>query len=190
MIIAIDPGKTGGIAKLSDEGNVLSYITTPIVSKEIDWEEFAQLIRPPSANHKFPPHVFLEHVHAMHGVAANTTFEFGGAFHGAKALIAAYRLPFTLVAPKVWQKEMWQGVAEIRKPPKKLSKKELKAKAEGKKVRTPNAIGARDTKAMSLVAARRLFPQVDFKITPMGKSAVDGIVDALLLAEYGRRLLK
>lgn len=184
MIIGIDPGKTGGIAVIKWTGSIETH-KTPIVSKEIDWQRFAALLRD-----RDKPHVFLEHVHAMHGVAAKTTFEFGGAFHGAKALIAALRLPFTLVAPKVWQAVMWQGVDEIRKPPKKLTKKELKAKAEGKKVRTPNAIGARDTKAMSLVAAQRLFPGVDFKITPQGRSACDGIVDALLIAEYGRRILK
>lgn len=184
LICGIDPGKTGGIAFIKWTGAIEVH-KTPIVSKEIDWHRFADILRDLDQ-----PHIFLEHVHAMHGVAANTTFEFGGAFHGIKALIAAFKLPYTLVTPKVWQAEMWQGVNDIRKPPKKLTKKELAIKAKGGTVRTPNAIGARDTKAMSLVAARRLFPHVDFKITPKGKSAVNGIVDALLLAEYGRRMLK
>lgn len=184
MIIGIDPGKTGGIVCLGENGVVWSS-ATPVLGKEIDWKAFATLLRSGQSNIDL---VVLEHVHAMHGSSAKSTFTFGGCFEGAKALIAAFELPYTLVQPKVWQKVMWQGVPEHRKPPKKLTKKELKAKAAGKKVRTPNPKGSIDTKMMSLIAAKRLFPTADLMATPKCTTAHDGLVDALLIAEYGRRL--
>ncbi len=187
LVIGIDPGKTGAIVALSDMGNVIWKYVTPTIGKEIDWDKFASFLRYDDTD---GVHVILEHVHAMFGVAASTTFTFGGCFEGVKALIAAYRLPFTLVQPKVWQKVMWQGIQEHRKPPKKLTKKELIIKAAGSKVRTPKAIGSIDTKMMSLIAAKRLFPNEDLRASTHPRAVPhNGIVDALLLAEYGRRLL-
>jgi len=45
-----------------------------------------------------------------------------------------------------------------------------------------------DTKEASINAARRIFPGRDFFPTPRCTTPSDGITDALLLAEYGRRL--
>ena len=187
MIIGIDPGKTGAIVALDITGIVLWKHVTPVIGKEIDWVTFSNYLRD---LHKEGTGVvvYLEHVHAMHGVAAGTTFTFGGCFEGVKALCAALNIPIVLVAPKLWQKTMWQGVPEHRKPPKKLTKKELERKAEGKKVRTPKAIGSVDTKLMSRIAATRLFPNADFRKNNNCEVPHDGIVDAVLIAEYGRRI--
>jgi hypothetical protein len=123
----------------------------------------------------------------MHGVAAGTTFTFGGCFEGVKALCAAFNIPITLVQPQTWQKVMWQGVPKHRKPPKKLTKKELEKKAAGKKVRKPKKTGSIDTKKMSRIAVMRLFPGEDLRKNDRCDVPHDGIVDALLIAEYGRR---
>ena len=188
LIIGVDPGKNGGIVALSDLRNVIWRHVTPLVGTDIDWYKIAELIRVPDTHDK--PHVFIEHVHAMHGVAAATTFTFGGCFEGTKALCYALQTPFTLVQPKAWQKLMWAGVPEQRKPPKKLTKKELIQRARGEKVRTPKVIGAINTKAMSAVAVARLFPGVDLRGTPASTTQHDGLIDALLIAEYGRRILQ
>jgi hypothetical protein len=189
MFIGIDPGKTGGIVGVTYQGHIAFKYATPVIGKEIDWGMFAEILREPDTDDR--ARIFIEHVHAMHNVAAGTTFTFGGCFEGAKALCAAFRLPYTLVAPKKWQAVMWSGVPEHRKPPKKLTKKELAAKALGEKVRKPKAIGAIDTKVMSLIAATRLFPGDNFLPTTSkaNRKAHDGIVDALLISEYGRRLI-
>ena len=44
-----------------------------------------------------------------------------------------------------------------------------------------------DTKAMALVAAKRLFPKVNLMMTSKSTVPHDGLVDALLMAEYARR---
>ena len=54
------------------------------------------------------------------------------------------------------------------------------------KVMTP---GKGDTKAMALTKARELWPQVDFRASDRCKIAHDGLIDAALIAEYGRTFL-
>ena len=44
-----------------------------------------------------------------------------------------------------------------------------------------------DTKATSINAAQRLFPSVDFRRNEQCRKIDDNKVDALLMAEYGRR---
>lgn len=74
-----------------------------------------------------------------------------------EAYCVAYQIRYQLVRPQVWQKEMLAGV-------------------EGQ-----------DTKARSIIAARRLFPSVSLLRTERSKKPDDGIADALLIAEYARR---
>jgi hypothetical protein len=68
------------------------------------------------------------------------------------------------VQPKKWQKEIFEGMNEIK-----------------------NTKGKRDTKKMALMACQRMYPDVDLTPTERAKKPHDGIVDALLIAEYLRR---
>jgi hypothetical protein len=178
-IIGIDPGKTGAIISIEKDGTISSKNVTPLVGTEIDWAAFADLLRPgltPANN----VHVFVEHVHAMHNSSAKATFSFGGCFEGVKALCAAFRLPMTLVSPKDWQKEMHQGIPQQYKPAVRI--------VTGKKA---GQMGKprKDPKKMSLMAVKRLFPNESLLRTERCSKEHDGIIDALLIAEYGRRRL-
>jgi hypothetical protein len=73
----------------------------------------------------------------------------------------ALGISYEKVYPKVWQKEMFLEIPPIRKKN-----------------------GSTDTKAMAYVAAKKYFPNI--KLTKKD----DGLTDALLLAEYGRRIFK
>jgi len=115
---------------------------------------------------------FIEDVHAIFGSSAGATFSFGYICGSIHTLIACCQIPLTKVQPKAWQKVIYQGIPEIRKPSK-----------NGKK-------GRLDTKAMSAVAAKRLFPTADLRKNEKCKVVHDGIVDALLIAEYARRISK
>ena len=103
-------------------------------------------------------HIVIEDVHSIFGSSANSNWSFGFGCGQLFAMLKLSSLPFTRVSPKTWQKEMWQGVVKQD-----------------------------DNKATSLLAATRLFPNVDFRATERSKVAHDGIVDALLIAEYARR---
>ena len=79
-------------------------------------------------------------------------------------------LEFHGVTPRTWQKSIWHEADRVMR-----AKQDRKTKE-----------GNTDTKKTSLNAAKRLFPTVNF--IPKGKKVPkDGLYDAALIAEYGRR---
>ena len=102
--------------------------------------------------------VFIEKVGAMPGQGVCSMFTFGKVTGATLAMINAFALPYEEITPQAWQKEMLMGIPLIEK-------------ANGKK----------DTKAMAALVAQRLFPEIHLKKSEKGH------VDALLIAEYGRR---
>ncbi len=167
--IGIDPGKEGVIVSIDSDSNEIIIKVIPKLSGThlIDEHELNSIfynIKP------FQHHVVLEDVHAMFGSSAKSTFSFGDTCGLIRGMIIAHNLRFTKVNPKIWQKEMFQGIPEIRKPSK-----------------TPGKVGRLDTKPMSIMAAKRLFPEISLKRTIRSKKDSDGISDALLMAEYSLR---
>jgi hypothetical protein len=47
--------------------------------------------------------------------------------------------------------------------------------------------GKRDTKAMALIACKRIFPDIDLTLTSRANKPHDGYIDAILMAEWGKR---
>ena len=176
-IIGVDPGKKGGLCTYDIQYNKIHCRSIPLIGNEFDFPRFADYFY---MHIQENTHVFIEQVHAIFGSAAGATFNFGFVCGAIQGIVSAKNLPFTLVQPKAWQKVMFQGIPEIRKPPIKIK--------TGKRAGT-SIKGRLDTKAMSLLAAKRLFPTVNLLATERSKKPHDGIVDALLIAEYGRRSL-
>lgn len=162
--IGIDVGKGGAISIVSNSGSVKSFVTPTLPSGDIDVLSLYTII----SNVHHVKMIVVEKVHAIFGSSAGSTFEFGRSAGIAEGIVCVSRCPYTMVPPKTWQKEMWRGVEKIKKPGK-------------------NSI---DTKATSLVAVKRLFPiaALHDKSKPKSTKVHDGIVDSILLAEYGRRL--
>ena len=106
-------------------------------------------------------HVFVEKVSARPGNGSVSMFNFGQAYMFCYVVPKLLKIPITLVTPQQWQKTMHVGVDKTLDP-----------------------------KQRSLIACCRLFPDVDLKASSRCKNQHDGMVDALLLAEYGRRFLK
>ena len=104
-------------------------------------------------------HVFLEKAQSMPGQGVSSMFNYGVGFGTILGILAALKIPHTLVHPKTWCKVMHAGTT------------------------------ADDAKARSLEAVRRLFPSVPI-IRPRCTKPDEGYVDAILIAEYGRRCLK
>ena len=166
--IGIDPGKDGAVIILSGNGQLLEKRIIPKIKNEVDESELAQIIRDIGQESI----VVIEDVHAIFGSGAGATFSFGDICGFVRGLLVGYRIPFVKVQPKKWQSVMFEGVPEIIKPMKEGQKRKV-----------------RDTKAMALIAAKRLFPDVDLRMSERAKNPHDGIVDALLMAEYARRKL-
>ncbi|MBF0313358.1 MAG: hypothetical protein HQK52_08075 [Oligoflexia bacterium] len=104
-------------------------------------------------------HVFIEKVSSMPKQGVASTFKFGKLAGIVEGLITSHGLKFTLVAPQTWQKEIFEGI----------DKKNL------------------NPKQRALTAVHRLFPNIDLRASDRCKVQHDGLVDALLIAEYGRR---
>ena len=117
----------------------------------------------------------VEDVHAIGNSAAKSTFTFGFNKGYLVGLLAANKIPYVLVQPKTWQKEMWQNSDMV------VNYK--KAKVRGKDVTRKEV----DTKATSINAAKRLFPNIDFRKSDRCKNLDDNKVDATLMSEYARR---
>ena len=109
----------------------------------------------------------MEEIHAVFGSSAKGTFSFGECFGVLQGLLIALNIPYHLVPPKTWQKEIWITQDKVYKS--KGGKKSI------------------DNKPTSINAARRLFPDVDFRRTEKCKNADDNKCDATLICEYGRR---
>ena len=168
IAIGIDPGKYGYFTIWREETNSFEYKPVPLVGKEVDYLAFSKLlddINP--TNHEV--YAVIEDVHALFNTAATATFNFGYIAGALEMLLICKRIPYTKVAPKAWQKQMWVGVALQQKP--SSTKKTM----------------VTDTKSMSTIAAQRMFPNEDLRDTPQCKKPHDGKVDSLLMCEYCKR---
>lgn len=147
MIIGIDPGKAGAVALLSTQGKFLCalYDTSArsLVKLLADWPvTFA----------------FVEKAQAMPKNGAVSMFTYGQGFGEILGVLASQNVPYELVPPRTWTKEMLAGVP---------------ATLEGK--------------ARARMACERLFPAADLIPSPRSKIPHIGLVDAILIAEWGRR---
>lgn len=157
---AFDVGKDGAIVVFRDEKLVYKGVI-PTIGNQIDLLGIRKILAEIGCGNN---HFVVEDVHAIFGASAKSTFNFGWSLGVLEGMLVGMGFPYTKVAPKEWQKEMWQGVKPVYK--------------SGKSV---------DTKATSLLAAQRLFPNVDLRKSERAEKAHDGIVDAILMAEYCRR---
>lgn len=171
IFVGIDPGKAGAISFLNEEGKVLFTELVPVIGKEYDKHKMFKIFDEYGVENI--KHVVIEDVHATSLAGSSSSFEFGFGKALWEMAVCAHNIPHTLVQPKAWQKETWEGVTKIMKP--------LKAGQVKPSV---------DNKATSLVAAKRLFPGQTFLATPRSKVPNDGLVDATLMAEYCRRKFK
>lgn len=114
----------------------------------------------------------MEEIHAVFGSSAKATFSFGEVFGALQGILAALKIPYHLVPPKTWQKEIWINQDKVYK---------AKVNSKGEPSRQV------DNKPTSINAAKRLFPGVDFRRTPKCKRIDDNKCDAMLICEYGRR---
>lgn len=158
--IGIDPGKSGGIAVLNDEGN-LTLFPIPKIGTLVDLKAIDLFI----GMHTVGEHIcLLEDVHSLPGMSAKSNFVFGENKGQWQGMLTSNHVSYQEVTPKAWQKVAWQGVPVMKKPNKKT-----------------------DTKAMSLTAAKRLFPNESFLATERSSVPHDGLVDAALMAYYLKR---
>jgi len=117
----------------------------------------------------------MEEIHAIHNSSAKATFAFGEINGILKGLLMANKIPYHLVPPKTWQKEIWDNKDLV------ITYKTINKKGKDVSVKDVN------TKQTSINAAKRIFPTIDLRRTEKCKNIDDNKVDSLLISEYGRR---
>ena len=117
----------------------------------------------------------MEEIHAIFGSSAKATFAFGEINGILKGLLMANKIPYHLVPPKTWQKEIWDNKDLV------ITYKTINKKGKDVSVKDIN------TKQTSINAAKRIFPTIDLRRTEKCKNIDDNKVDSLLISEYGRR---
>lgn len=176
--LGCDPGKYGAVAAIYEDGKI-KWWTVPIIGKVIDINAFKniflQLIEfTPEGEYKYDIMCAIEDVHAIQQSGASSAFSFGFSAGSLEGIVSALDIPYMKVQPKKWQGISWEGVPVMYKPGKKV-----KNKFDQEVIKQDV-----DTKNMSLLAAKRLFPNTKFLATPKCTTDHDGIVDALLIAYY------
>lgn len=155
-IIGIDVGKEGGIFVKKKSGGYEMHVM-PVNDSIVDSQILCKILAP----FKEDSIAVLEKLAARPHQGVSSTFTFGRSFGNIEGVLAALKIPYILVSPKKWCAEMHSGVEVILKKD-----------------------GKRDPKKMSLIAVKRLFPEIDFKKNDRCRIDHSGLVDACLLAEY------
>lgn len=163
--ITIDPGKKGAIV-FRDTSLPISEIKVykiPLIKEELDYFELNKLIK--GIKQEYPDvKLICEKIGVIFGTSKTTAFSMGHQSGAIEMCAIANDINYILVPPKTWQKVMFLGIPAIQKA---------------------NS-SANDTKAMALIAAKRLFTEDMLKTNPKNKPH-DGIIDALLISEYACR---
>lgn len=158
--IGIDPGLDGGIAALSDKERSV-YKTPVIAGKDYDIQEMTAILKAICGRAGSCSNILaiIENQISMPGQGLTSTLQTGKGFGIWLGLLAGLGIPYQVIGAKQWQSKLFTGVKATL-----------------------------DTKAKSEIVAKRLFPDVDFRKSAQARVANDGLTDAILIAEYGRRI--
>lgn len=154
IIIGVDPGLNGGICLLGS-GYVPLFRMPTLPSgkgsgKVLDENQIMVWFKRTLGKGE-SSHAFIEKATAMPKQGVVSMFTFGCGFGIIRGILVGLGIPYTLVTPQEWRKELLKGMPK--------------------------------GKGSSLIVANRLFPKA-----VIGKH--DGMAEALLIAEYGRRTLE
>jgi len=170
--IGIDIGKHGAIViqeKTSTNHISINEMKMPMIGTELDYVKlYHEILMPYEAGRGI---IVFEKLGVIFGTSKSTAFSMGHQAGAIEMACVGLSIPFVKVPAKMWQKEMFTGISDISKPSKAKSGK------------------SRDTKAMALVAAKQMFPQVKLTFGERATKPHDGLVDALLMSEYAKRKL-
>jgi hypothetical protein len=165
-IIAIDIGKHGSIVIRKPGFNMDTFHPMPMVKDELDYKEVYGLLANEIGTECV---VIFEKLGVIFGTSKATAFSMGHQAGAVEMACIALMIPFHKITAKVWQKEMFQGTSLVTKKSK-----------SGKSTVT-------DTKATALIVAKQLFPQQKLTFGDKATKPHDGLIDALLMAEYAKR---
>lgn len=158
-IIGIDPGITGAVVVLREDGILESAAVSPSFptgkgsKRDYDDDAMVNLLEPYSFLNGRTATVALEMVGAMPKQGVTSMFNFGTGWGIWRGIVSSYRMPLIFVRPQQWQKEMLRGYP-----------------------------GGDASKESAVRVAKHMWPDI-----PIEKKKDWGIADAALIAEWHRR---
>ena len=94
VYLGIDPGKKGGIAVITEEGEIEAFpLDERVLHMQIQSLAFDDCV------------CCLEKVHAMPGQGVTSMFTFGEGYGFIRGMLAAYNIPYQEIQPQKWKKE-------------------------------------------------------------------------------------
>ena len=164
--IGIDIGAKGAIC-IMDRDKPVSIIPMPTIGDQLDYSGLYQILSSYEGGRGM---IVFEKLGVIFKTTKTTAFSMGRQLGAVEMLCTALSIPFTKVPAKEWQKEMFSGVDNIQK------------------VSTLTKSGiTRDTKGMALVAIKRLYPNLKLTFGTRASKPHDGLIDAVLMADFSRR---
>jgi len=123
MIITIDPGASGAVAIIKD-----GHVVTHSFKDESGTIEFIKFHAndPNKLTRNF---AYLEQVSSMPGQGVTSMFSFGANFGFYRGVLQALDIPFDMVRPQKWQKDLSIPVTLKGKDNQSARKKWMKQKA-------------------------------------------------------------
>lgn len=164
--IGIDPGLDGAFVWLSPsrvEKLVMPTIASKTAAGKNRREYDEQAIRAWLVDRmrEGPAHAFLERQQAMPSQGLSSTFQTGVGYGVLRGLLSGLQIPWSVVSAQSWQKVMLAGLAR--------------------------SAGPKASAGLASVVCKRLWPTEEWRASERSKIAHDGLCDAALIAEYGRR---
>ena len=178
IYLGIDPGLNGALAILDNTSSVRpsAFTFTSILDMK-GW-----IIQEDLASGVFAT---IEGIHAISRQRAADTFARGQNLGEWLGLLTGLGIPYQLIPPQRWQKEMMPGKPL---PTPMMYKGPELTDLQTKENKRIDAANKKKIKAHAASVAAGLWPDVDFRRTARCEGPHDGKVDAALLAEYGRRM--
>lgn len=156
IVIGVDGGLDGGIARLNSDGNDLDVFVMPTVEtkdgkRDLYLDGIAKIFSDAGGD----AIAFVERAHAMPKQGVTSSWTNGKNYGSILGLLAGLNIPCTIVSAKKWQNALFSWIEYD------------------------------DTKEASELVARMLWPGQSWLGTPRSRKAHDGMTDAALIAEYG-----
>lgn len=168
IILGVDPGLSGAVAAVTRDGCALWACPLPCVvhpprrkgGRSLRLLDAAALARTLTLERGRVALAVVEEVHSMPRQGVASTFSFGRGLGAIEGILATLHVPVRLVSPQRW-----------------------KAEVLGPRLRPESW-----SKGAAVAYAQRRFPGIAL-VPPRGRVPHDGLAEALLIAEFGRRLL-
>ncbi len=163
IVMGIDNGVSGAVAWMDDQGMCPHVAPTPTITVKAGKRTRTKYDEPGMRSllqrviRRVPVRVAIEAARVSPKFPA---FSAGVLMEGYglwRGLLVGLGVPYEVVEPRRWQKALLDGLPKG------------------------------DTKAASVLVAKRLFPAVSLRRTERSRTDDHNIADALLIAEYGRR---